>query len=168
MQSEALTDRLAGEDRVLAWFRDTTITPDQANRALVGVGSSPLTQATKAADLLKRPRVDALALIEAAGGLPGLEDAPQTLAAVEVELKYSGYVARERERAGRLRDQANFLLANDLDYMTFTTLSHEAREKLTRVRPETLAQAWGVTRRSTEPHSAGSSWPTCCGAPLTF
>lgn len=141
LHCEALTDRLAGEDRVLAWFRDTTITPDQANEVLVRAGSSPLTQSTRAADLLKRPRVDALDLIDAAGGLPGLENAPQTLAAVEVELKYSGYVARERERAGRLREQASFLLANDLDYMTFTTLSHEAREKLTRVRPETLAQA---------------------------
>jgi tRNA uridine 5-carboxymethylaminomethyl modification enzyme len=61
--------------------------------------------------------------------------------AVQVELKYEGYVVREKERAARLREQANFLLDNDLPFMEFVTLSYEAREKLARIRPETLAQA---------------------------
>ena len=63
------------------------------------------------------------------------------LSAVEVELKYEGYVLRERQRAERLRDQAKFELADDLPYSDFATLPQEAREKLTRVRPGTLAQA---------------------------
>jgi tRNA uridine 5-carboxymethylaminomethyl modification enzyme len=58
-----------------------------------------------------------------------------------VELKYEGYVRRERQRADRLRSQAGFLLREDLPYGEFVTLSREAREKLGRVRPDTLAQA---------------------------
>jgi tRNA uridine 5-carboxymethylaminomethyl modification enzyme len=61
--------------------------------------------------------------------------------AVEVELKYEGYVRRERERAQRLREQASFSLREDLPYRDFVTLSFEAREKLARVRPDTLAHA---------------------------
>ena len=66
---------------------------------------------------------------------------PEVLAAVEVDLKYAGYVARERERAERLRSRADFKLDRALPYLSFETLSFEAREKLSTVRPLSLAQA---------------------------
>jgi len=65
-------------------------------------------------------------------------DALDTL---EVEVKYEGYVARERERAERLRAQASVQLDEALPYSEFLTVSTEAREKLARVRPGSLAQA---------------------------
>ena len=65
----------------------------------------------------------------------------EVLMAVEVELKYEGYVGRERERAERLQEQAKVLLDHDLPYLEFATLSHESREKLFRIKPETFAQA---------------------------
>jgi tRNA uridine 5-carboxymethylaminomethyl modification enzyme len=87
--------------------------------------------------------VRASRLLEAGGGCAqGAEDA---VAAVEMELKYEGYVARERERAERVKGQAKFILDNDLPYMTFLTLSYEAREKLSRVQPSTLAQAGRIS-----------------------
>ena len=73
--------------------------------------------------------------------MPGGDGVDDVLAAVEVELKYEGYVSREAERAQRLRDQAEFELVEDLPYMDFITLSYEAREKLVRIRPQSLAQA---------------------------
>jgi tRNA uridine 5-carboxymethylaminomethyl modification enzyme len=140
-QSDVLRARLAEEDRILVWFEDTTISPEQAKPVLFAAGSCQIQQPTRAVDLLKRPKVGAVDLIPLAKSPPAGEIAVEILAAVEVELKYSGYVARERERAERLRGQANFLLANELPYMTFDTVSFEAREKLTRIRPGTLAQA---------------------------
>ena len=140
-QEEALEIRLADEDRVLVWFRETNIEPERANPILQAVDSSPLTQSTRAVDLLRRPRVTASDLLSVAGTSPEGGVSPEILGAVEVELKYAGYVARERERAERLREQANFLLANDLPYVDFVTISFEAREKLSTVQPETLAQA---------------------------
>jgi tRNA uridine 5-carboxymethylaminomethyl modification enzyme len=135
----ALGARIAEEDRVLVWFRDTVLRPDAARSALEAAGSDAIAEPVRALELLRRPGVSAADLL--AGGDAAHTPSPDVLAAVEVELKYEGYVARERERAGRLREHANFRLDNDLPYEQFITVSFEAREKLKRVRPETLAQA---------------------------
>ena len=140
-QERALEERLAAEDRVLVWFEETTLTPAEASPLLVDAASSPLRGPARAADLLKRPRVSAAALIDASDSAPADGGSHDILGAVEVELKYAGYVARERERAERLRERAGFALDDGLPYMTFDTISFEAREKLTTVRPGTLAQA---------------------------
>jgi len=141
LQEEALANRIAEEDRVLVWFRDTNVTPAETDSMLREVGSAPLTQPTRAIDLLKRPRVRARDLLALSDASPRAEIAMEVLGAVEVELKYSGYVVRERERAERLRKQSNFMLDKDLPYRDFETISFEGREKLSRVRPGTLAQA---------------------------
>ena len=119
---------------------ETVIQPEVADPILESADSTPVTGPTRAVDLLKRPRVSAASLLEGAGeSLAQLPDS--VLSAVEIELKYEGYVARERARADRLRKQAGFRLGDDLPYMDFATLSYESREKLSKIRPETLAQA---------------------------
>jgi tRNA uridine 5-carboxymethylaminomethyl modification enzyme len=152
-QSASLEGRLSAEDRVMAWFRDTTIKPAAAEAMLQRIGSSPLREPVRAVELLKRPGVSAADVVAIGPAAPRSEGrgewkasdsaelASEISAAVEVELKYAGYVARERERALRLREQAMCLLAEDLPYATFQTLSAEAREKLDAVRPATLAHA---------------------------
>jgi len=139
-QEKALTRRMAERERVLVWFRETALLPGAVEEALE-IASSPRPQGrTRAVDLLRRPNVRARDLVSAGdGAVAGASE--DVLAAVEVELKYEGYVARERERALRVRKSANVKLENELPYMDFLTLSFEAREKLERVRPETLAQA---------------------------
>jgi tRNA uridine 5-carboxymethylaminomethyl modification enzyme len=146
-QTEALERRLAEEDRVLAWFRTASV-PAERVAAVGGAGEAdtrggtgvPRSGAVRARHLVRRPGVRARAVLEIAGvGAPFASE--ESLAAAEVELKYEGYVARERERAERLRAQAAFRLAEDLPYEAFVTLSHEAREKLARIRPPTLAHA---------------------------
>ena len=143
-QADRLDRRLKAEDRVSVWFRDSVLTPEQAAAPLDAANSSPIKEPTRAADLLKRPRVTGEQLIAARGGIEIPED-PAVLTAVEVELKYSGYVQRERERAEKLREQSRFVLDAGLPYADFVTLSHEAREKLARIRPETLSQASRVS-----------------------
>ena len=140
-QIEALDERLAVERRLQAWFTGTSLSPEQVNGMLDEAGSQPLRSATRAVDLLKRPGVGASALARA-GRAPFLnEPCEDALTAVEVELKYSGYVEREQRRAATLRTQAAFRIPEDLEYEHLITLSIEAREKLGRVRPATLAQA---------------------------
>lgn len=135
-QERALAARLREEDRVLTWFRSTTVRPEDVRATLEASGSRPIEEPTRALDLLRRPGVGAADLWDGRGGAEG-----DVLAAVEVELKYEGYVERERSRAAKLRTQANFKLHKELPYATFVTLSWEAREKLQRIRPESLAQA---------------------------
>jgi tRNA uridine 5-carboxymethylaminomethyl modification enzyme len=140
-QQKGLEQRLAEESRVLRWFQDTALGAEGVARVLKGVGSNGTEEPTRAAELLKRPGVGARALLEAAGPKLAVEASADVLAAVEVEVKYEGYVRRERERAARLREQAGFALPEELPYVDFATLSFEAREKLGRVKPETLAHA---------------------------
>ncbi len=143
-QAGALDRRLGRVRRVTRWFQETALRPEDVRATLAEADSSAVTTSTRAGELLKRPGVSARALAEA-GGAPflgsedsGLED---VLAAVEVELKYEGYVRREAERAEVLKEQAAFELAEDLPYADFKSLSFEAREKLGRIRPGSLAQA---------------------------
>jgi tRNA uridine 5-carboxymethylaminomethyl modification enzyme len=117
------------------------VSPRAANPLLEAAGGAGVQDPTRGRELLKRPGVSATALATAAEAPfsgQGVEDA---LTAVEVEVKYEGYVARETERALKLREQADFVLEPHLPYRSFVTLSFEAREKLDRIRPENLAQA---------------------------
>ena len=142
-QEVALEVRLRREDEVKQWFTRTALQPERVNPVLAALGSPKVVQATRAVELLRRPELGARDLLEAdpGPGPGGGEDVGDALAAVEVELKYEGYVAKERARAARLRDQADFRLAEDLPYGHFASLSAEARQKLERIRPTTLAQA---------------------------
>ena len=140
-QRSVLQQRQVGEARIRKWFVETLIPPERGNPMLIECGSTPVTDSVRAVGLLKRPEVSAAAVARA-GGAPF--DCPKewdALAAVEVELKYEGYVRRERDRAEKLRGQAEFKLARNLPFESFSSLSFEAREKLCRIRPESLAQA---------------------------
>ncbi|MFQ5537306.1 MAG: tRNA uridine-5-carboxymethylaminomethyl(34) synthesis enzyme MnmG [Gemmatimonadota bacterium] len=139
-QERALEHRLEEEDRLRVWFEKTRISPEAAAPVLERAGSRPLEAPASAADLLRRPGVQARAVVEAGHGSVEREHL-DILTAVEVDLKYTGYVARERKRAEALHRKAKTLLDNDLPYMEFRTLSLEAREKLDRIRPESIAQA---------------------------
>ncbi len=140
-QAGALEERMKREDGVRVWFQETALPPDRVNPLLEGAETGVVREPVRAAELLKRPGVRASDLARA-GGAPfseqGMEEA---LIAVEVELKYAGYVDRELDRAVRMREQAEFVLPRELPYREFITLSFEAREKLDRIQPGTLAQA---------------------------
>jgi len=104
-QVHALERRLAEESRVLKWFRETALWPDRVEAVLHGAGTDATGEPVRASELLKRPGVGARGLLEAAPAEEQIVAQDDVLAAVEVELKYEGYVRRERERAARLREQ---------------------------------------------------------------
>ena len=132
------TGRLEEEERILARARDTTITPEQAAPALAASGGT-LAGPERIASVARRPRVSLRALLEAVA--TPKEANPESITAAEIELKYDGYLAREREAARRLAELASFTLPVDLPYPTFASLSTESRQKLERIRPTSLAQA---------------------------
>ena len=145
-QTLVLEERLDQEDSLTAWFHDTKLAPKDVDPLLAEAGSGPLSGPVRAVELLRRPRVRAEDLLSVGGseidGVTAKEGLRAgVLRAVEVELKYEGYVERERERAARLTEQSKLLLDHDLPYLEFETLSYESREKLAQIRPETFAQA---------------------------
>jgi len=123
---------------VLAAARGTTITPAAAAPLLRSTGTT-LAGPERVASVARRPGASLRALLEAAGvTLTADSDA---VASAEIELKYDGYLAREREAAGRLAELAAFALPLDLPYLELKSLATEARQKLDRIRPTSLAQA---------------------------
>jgi len=130
--------RLRSEERWLEIAHSTTITPAQATGAVESSGT-PLAEPDSVAAVARRPGVSLRALLEAAG--VRVEESDDALAAVEIEIKYAGYLAREREAASRLAELASFVLPGDLPYLELHSLATEARQKLSTIRPATLAQA---------------------------
>ena len=131
-------DKLDAEDRVTALARDTAIQPADANPILEASGSARIMEPERVASLVKRPGVSLAALLEGAG-IDTVDSA--ICQSPEIELKYAGYLSREREAASRLAELEGFALPPSLPYAELSALSFEAREKLSHLKPETLGQA---------------------------
>src|SRR5881409_1506670 len=130
--------RLEEEEELLRVARATTITPGAAAPVLASAGST-LAEPERIASVARLPGVSLRALLEAAGVSVTTDEA--AVVSAGIELKYDGYLAREREAAARLAELASFALPTDLPYVEFKSLATEARQKLDRIRPTSLAQA---------------------------
>jgi tRNA uridine 5-carboxymethylaminomethyl modification enzyme len=132
--------RLETEDEVLRFAELTPISPEAANLLLDGSGSEPISEPTRVAQLARRPGIALAALLASTGWSGGIETAEWA----EIEIKYSGYLQRERNRASQLAGMEDFRLDEGLPYEMFRSISIESRQKLGRVRPISLGQAGRV------------------------
>ncbi len=131
--------RLGAEERARDLAERTSVRPAVVHDMLVAAGSAAIQHSVKLIELAKRQDVSLRALFNAAGvGQDVPDDAAIT---ADLEIKYEGYFARERDQADRLRRMGDFSLDADLAYDGMQSLSFEARQKLTAIRPLTLAQA---------------------------
>ena len=138
-QEAAVEAVLRGRAEARKWFSETRLSPEVVNPLLGAGRKGKVVESLQAEELLRRPELGATEL--ASVGRAPFRAESELLHAVEVEVKYEGYVERERERAERVRKQAEFRLPDEAPYGEFITLSLEAREKLARLRPSSLAQA---------------------------
>ncbi|HVQ48063.1 MAG TPA: tRNA uridine-5-carboxymethylaminomethyl(34) synthesis enzyme MnmG, partial [Gemmatimonadales bacterium] len=123
---ELANRRLDRENSLLNRLEETWISAPQANPVLSAMDSSPLTEPAKLADITKRPEVSLQDLLRALGW----PDDPETMECVSVELKYAGYVAKDRAGIARIRQLEEYPIPSDLEYAGLRSLSHESREKL--------------------------------------
>jgi tRNA uridine 5-carboxymethylaminomethyl modification enzyme len=143
-QRRAMDERLALAERAGRWLHEARATPEQVNPLLVAAGQAPIRETARLDALLRRPNIPVTALVEATCAEPPEAEAAlwdEVLAGIELEVRYAGYLERERERAHALRRHAEFPLPVDLPYPALLSLSTEARQKLERIRPTTLGQA---------------------------
>ena len=131
--------RLGAVREAYALAERTSMTPTVADPLLLAVGSAPLQHAVRAIELTRRQDVSLQALFAAAGVGGSLP--VDAVVGAELEIKYERYFEKERNRADRLKAQGAVALHASLNYGAMHTLSIEARQKLTRIRPATLAQA---------------------------
>ena len=133
-------------ERIISRCEQTHIKPKEVNAALESLGTTPLHYGCKAIDLLGRPQVnlDILTdmvpvLKEDVEGLPNRRE--EIAEAAEVLMKYKGYIERERIMADKMHRLEDIKIKGHFDYKNMTQISIEARQKLERINPDTLAQA---------------------------
>lgn len=136
----------ARTSELTALLRQQGVTPEVANPVIVPRGTSPIRQQVKLHDLVLRPQLDlstVSALSPSIGeALSSMGDLQEEVAEqVEINAKYEGYLAKEREQAERLSRLDEVILDKDLDFLKLTSLSMEGRTKLHQIRPTTLGQA---------------------------
>jgi tRNA uridine 5-carboxymethylaminomethyl modification enzyme len=136
----ATVSRRAEDEAGAAALAETTsITAGDAGPVLDRANSSPIAHSVKIAELAKRQGVSLGDLFVATG--VGGDLIPDAVVTADLELKYAGYFARERDQAAKLRRMGDFALEADAPYGGMRSLSLEARQKLAAIRPTTLAQA---------------------------
>jgi len=131
-------DAVAAEQARLAALR--IVPGDETAAALAARHGVTLSKAETAADLLRRPEFDYARLADLQGVAPGVADEDVALQ-VEVQAKYAGYVAQQRDQIERDRARESMEIPADIDYERVAGLSAEVREKLARHRPATVGQA---------------------------
>lgn len=133
-------------DGIIRYCQTYSIKPSTINTLLEELGTAPLQRGCKLFDLINRPQ---LSLQILANHLSDFKerlsmissDTEETIEAAEIEMKYHGYIARERAMAEKMQRLENIKIRGHFDYNGITQLSTEARQKLTAIDPETLAQA---------------------------
>ncbi len=118
----------------------TVLSPtEELNALLVSRGTSPLSSGVRLADLLRRPEMNYKVLAPFDPQRPDLPEA--VFENVEIELKYEGYIRRQKADIAEMRRLEKKVLPVDMDYMAIVGLRAEAQEKLNRIRPENVGQA---------------------------
>jgi tRNA uridine 5-carboxymethylaminomethyl modification enzyme len=138
-EADAIEARLRDEDSALRLAETTSIRPEEAESILSAARSAQLTQAVKIVEVARRQEIPLQELFKAAG--LGADIDGEALVTADLEIKYAGYFERERTQADRMRRMGDFSLDADLEYGEMRSLSLEARQKLSHLRPRSLAQA---------------------------
>jgi tRNA uridine 5-carboxymethylaminomethyl modification enzyme len=126
------------------FFRNTSYKPEDINPILKGIDSSPVKQADKMFKVFARPKVTMEHMLQI-GEVTEFVQANsldrEVMEQAEIQVKYSGYIDKEKGNADKLQRLENIRIPKDFDYRKLKSLSFEAREKLEKIRPVTISQA---------------------------
>ncbi len=143
---ELLRNKRTQVEEIISFARDYSIKASLINDNLQSIGLPPLRQGVKLIDLIVRPQLDINTLAPMIQALQRRIDAitsrrEEIVEAAEIKIKYSGYIERERMIADKISRLENIKIKDKFDYLTILQISTEARQKLSRINPETIAQA---------------------------
>jgi tRNA uridine 5-carboxymethylaminomethyl modification enzyme len=138
-EQSVVRERLGAELEARALADRTAVRPEQVAALLEAAASAPLTQPVRAVELTRRQGITLDSVFAAAG--VGGELSREAVLTADLEIKYEGYFARERQQADRMRQMGELTLDAELPYDAMQSLTLEARQKLVARQPATLAQA---------------------------
>ncbi len=128
---------------LITQFKDISIQPDQINGIIEGKGGSPIRQKQKMFSLLQRPelQVNDFLFLDVFKPYTSSQSNVELLEQAEIQTKYQGYIDKEEDFAKKFKKLDNIKLKSDFDYSVLKSISAEAMEKLSKIKPETLGQA---------------------------
>ena len=139
-QYDAVREKYEAVDREISRLEHTGVAPSaELDALLTACGSTPAAGSARLSDLVRRPQLTYAALAPFDPERPALPAAVQE--AVEIELKYAGYIARQQRQVEQFQREESRLLPPDTDYTRITGLRIEAQQKLSAIRPLSIGQA---------------------------
>lgn len=140
---DAVQNKLAETNSIIKYLKTESVDPAVVNPYLESVGSTPTSQKIKLYNILTRPQVDIISLKD---NVPALGEYLSTqkedsIEEAEILIKYEGYIEKEQDMAEKQMRMENLFLKPDFDYHALNSLSMEARQKLTKIKPSTIGQA---------------------------
>ncbi len=141
-----LSSKVEKVNEIIRFANDFSIKADRINPFLESIGTSPLKQGVKLIDLLVRPHIDLEVMAREVTPLRELlesiqERKEEIIESADIRIKYSGYIKREQVMADKITRLEEIRIKDKFNYNEIQSLSTEARQKLTRINPETIAQA---------------------------
>lgn len=136
-------EKMAGVEKIKTILKELPLDPEEANAWLEASGSAPLTQKQRAHQILLRPGIDIFSMQQ---NLPKVAKAlenysREVLEQVEIQVKYDVYIEKENELVQRMSQLEDLVIPESFDYSKLVSLSNEARQKFSRIKPRTLGQA---------------------------
>lgn len=133
-------------EEIIHFVNNFSIKADRINPFLESIGTAPLKQGVKLIDLLVRPHVDLGIMAREVSPLRELletirERKEEIIESADIRIKYNGYIKREQVMADKITRLEDIRIKDKFNYNEIQSLSTEARQKLTRINPETIAQA---------------------------
>lgn len=143
---ERVENKLAYINLAMKFLADLSVTPDQVNSMLESLDTAPVTQKVKLSTILLRPQVGIRNIFDFLPQVKEHFDSYNDLSAevseeAEILTKYQGYIDKEKEIAEKISRFDDIPLKSDFDYNSLSSLSFEAREKLSKIKPATIGQA---------------------------
>ena len=139
------TEKKTLSESLKSFVHDYSVDPAEISSYFFSVNSAPVSQKKRLYSLLLRNEVTLPGLIDTIPALSGFVEKnripTEVIESVEIEIKYKGYIEREKHIAEKLRRLENIKLRSDFDYNSLASLTIEARQKLSRIRPSTIGQA---------------------------
>ncbi|MGL6037968.1 tRNA uridine-5-carboxymethylaminomethyl(34) synthesis enzyme MnmG [Soonwooa sp.] len=139
-------DKISKSQQLEDFLRETSLKPGIINPILESIDSSPVDQAYRAAQILTRPNMTLVKLEE----IPAIKEFAsqfndEVREQAEINIKYRGYIEKEKENVSKLNRLENIKIPEDFDFTKISSLSSEAKQKLSKVMPKTIAQAGRIS-----------------------
>ena len=139
-----MEEKFNASDKMVDFFKETSLTMAEANPVLEEKGSSPIVQSDKMFKIFTRPQLeldDFLKFDKVSNYIAENNLDREIIEQAEIQVKYSGYIEKERANAEKLTRLENFKIPVDFDYEQIKSMSIEAKQKLSKIRPVTISQA---------------------------